>query len=452
MSNESLSRRSFIQVTGAAAAALPALAADKKAVAPAKASTKTMKNVPFEKHAVVRIGLIGVGARGTSLLRDLLQVPGCEIKAVCDVDPVALDRAKARCAKAGKPEPATYGPAEKAFEQLCKRDDLDLIYIATPWEWHTPMAVCAMKHGKHAGVEVPAGVTLEECWELVRVSEATRKHCMMLENCCYGDNEMMVLAMVQKGLFGTLTHGEAAYIHDLRGVVNAQNKEGKYVSEALWRRAWHTRADGNLYPTHGLGPVCWYMGIHKGDRLESIVSFSSLEAAMSEDQARRFKGRGEKYVCGDMNTSIIRTAKGRTIMLQHDVVTPRPYTRHNLIQGSEGAFADYPERLYIDAVARKSGKHEWIEGEEALKPYREQYQHELWQRVGELARKTGGHGGMDYIMSYRVVECLREGLVPDFDVYDAAAWSAPFPLSIASVKNGGIPQKFPDFTRGNWKA
>jgi hypothetical protein len=290
---------------------------------------------------------------------------------------------------------------------------------------------------------------MAELWELVKTSEQTRRHCMMLENCCYGDNEMMVLAMVREGLFGTLTHAEAAYIHDLRGVMNERDGSGSYVSEAKWRRAWHRKLNGNLYPTHGLGPVCGYLGIHRGDRLDSLVSLSSPQAALGEDQAARFPGRGEAYVCGDMNTSILRTARGRTILLQHDVVTPRPYTRHNLVQGTGGAFADYPARLFLDEVAKKTGSHRWIQGED-LTPYRERFVHELWKRVGDLARQTGGHGGMDYIMSYRLIECVRLGLTPDYNVYDAAAWSAPFPLSVTSAKAKGMPQAVPDFTRGHW--
>jgi predicted dehydrogenase len=452
MSQHDLSRRSFLQASAVAGTATSLGALGEKRRAPAAGtSPKTMMGVPFEKVDKVRIGIIGAGARGQSVMSDLLNVPRVEIRAVCDIDPRMIEVTKKRFARKGLPEPRLYSKDAHDFENLCKQDDLDFIYIATPWEWHTEMALCAMNHGKHAGVEVPAGVTMPQLWELVRTSERTRKHCMMLENCCYGDNEMMVLAMARQGLFGTITHGEAAYIHDLRMVMNEQDKEGRYVSEATWRRAWHTKANGNLYPTHGLGPVCWYMGIHQGDRLDTLVSLSSLEASLSEDQAARFKDRGEKYVCGDMSTSILRTVKGRTILLQHDTVSPRPYTRHNMIQGTKGAFADYPERLYLDEVARKTRKHDWIEGEEALKPYREQYVHELWKRVGDLARKNGGHGGMDYIMCYRVVECMLEGLEPDFNVYDAAAWSAPFPLSFASVKGGGAPQRIPDFTNGHWE-
>jgi predicted dehydrogenase len=458
MSPNAQSRRAFLQAGALAGTATAALAATPEALAglagdkpkaPAKAAVKTMMGVPFEKLEKVRIGVIGAGRRGQSVMSDLLNVPQVEIRAVCDIDPLMIELTKKRFARKNLPEPRFYAAGERDFENLCKQDDLDFIFIATPWEWHTPQALCAMRNGKHVGVEVPAGVTLPELWDLVRTSERTRRHCMMMENCCYGDNEMMVLAMARQGLFGTITHGEASYIHDLRHVMNETDKSGRYVSEATWRRAWHTKENGNLYPTHGLGPVCWYMDVHRGDLLDSLVSMSSLEASLSEDQAARFQGRGEKYICGDMSTSIIRTRKGRTIMLQHDTVSPRPYTRHNLIQGTKGAFADYPGRLYLDEVANKTGKHAWIQGE-ALAPYREQYVHDLWKRVGDLARKAGGHGGMDYIMCYRVVECMLQGLPPDFDVYDAAAWSAPFPLSAASVRGGGSLQKIPDFTQGHW--
>lgn len=451
MNQNDNSRRAFLH-SGAAAGTAAVLGPGGGAgQAPAEhALPGPMLGVPFERLTKVRIGIIGAGRRGQSVLADLLNLPGVEVRAVCDIDPLMIEQTRRRFARRELAPPRFHTGDEKAFEQLCAQEDLDLVFVATPWEWHAAQAVCAMRHGKHVGVEVPAGVTLPELWELVRTSEQTRRHCMMMENCCYGDNELMVLTMARQGLFGTITHGEAAYIHDLRQVMNEQDASGRHVSEAAWRRAWHARENGNLYPTHGLGPVCWYMGIHRGDRLDSLVSLSSLEASLGEDQAARFPGRRERYVCGDMNTSVIRTAKGRTILLQHDTVSPRPYTRHNLIQGSRGAFADYPERLYLDEIARRTRSHGWIQGEEALRPYRERYAHDLWKRAGAQARKSGGHGGMDFIMWFRVVECMLQGLPPDFDVYDAAAWSAPFPLSIASVKGGGSIQKVPDFTRGRW--
>jgi predicted dehydrogenase len=402
-----------------------------------------MMGVPFEKHTKVRMGIIGLGERGTSHVRDLLGVPGVEITALCDIVPQAVEKAKQRIVADGQSEPAVYTKDENDWKNLCKRGDLDLIYIATPWELHVPMSVAAMEGGAHAGVEVPAAIDLKGCWQLVEVSEKTRRHCMMMENCNYGSTEMMVLNMVQQGLFGTITHGEAAYIHNLR--------TPWYMSKTNvgpWRRPMHTRLDGNLYPTHGLGPVCWYMGIHKGDRMVSLVSYSSPEASLSEYMSvsldKDDPRRGEKYVCGDMNTSIIKTALGRTIMLQHDVVTPRPYSRHNLIQGSKGCFTDYPERIHIDGVTRG---HRW---DNDMKPWLEKYGHPLWKELGEEASKSG-HGGMDYVMSYRLIQCMKQGIVPDFNVYDAAAWSAPFPLSVTSVKNDGQPQQFPDFTNGYWK-
>jgi hypothetical protein len=277
---------------------------------------------------------------------------------------------------------------------------------------------------------------------MVNTSEATRKHCVILENCCYGSSEMMVLGMVRDGVFGEITHGEAAYLHDLRGIVTANEGEG------LWRRVPHMQRNGNLYPTHGLGPVAHYMDIHRGDRFDYMVSLSSAQASLSAYVKSKFPEgdpkRAEKYICGDMNTSIIRTAKGRTILLQHDVVNPRPYSRLNMIQGTKGLFADYPPRVFVDGQKDE----DW----QKIDEFKEKYEHPLWKNNGEMARKTGGHGGMDYIMNYRLMDCLKRGLPPDIDVYDAAAWSAPTPLSETSVAQSGASQKFPDFTRGQWKA
>jgi predicted dehydrogenase len=302
------------------------------------------------------------------------------------------------------------------------------------------MAVFAMEQGKHAATEVPAAGTLADCWRLVDTSERTHRHCVMLENCCYGDSEMMVLNMARQGLFGELTHGEAAYIHDLRDELFSDAGEG------LWRRTEHTERDGNLYPTHGLGPVAQYMGINRGDRFETLVSLSSLERGLSVYRARHVprdspKWR-ERYVCGDINTSVLRTRLGRTVMLQHDTVSPRPYSRHNLLSGTKGTFAGYPDRIFLDGQSQ-----DWEDADK----YREKYRHPLWQKSGEMARKLGGHGGMDFIMAYRLIESIRQGEAPDMDVYDAAAWSAPGPLSVLSVANGGASVEFPDFTRGGWQ-
>ena len=410
----------------------------------AKTAAATMIGVPFEAKERVRLGIIGVGGRGTGLLGDLLGVENVEIKAICDLVPDKVAHAQKMVTEAGQPQPQAFGKNETDFKNLTQLD-LDIVYIATPWNWHVPMAVEVMKNGKHAAVEVPAATTLEECWSLVDTSEATRKHCMILENCCYGENEMMVLNMVRDGVFGEITHGEAAYLHDLRGILT-ENK-----SEGLWRRIPHMKRDGNLYPTHGLGPVAHYMDIHRGDRFDYMVSISSREASLSAYVKANFPDgdpkRSEKYICGDMNTSIIKTVKGLTILLQHDVVNPRPYSRINMIEGTKGIFADYPARIFIDGKNPDgSAKEEW----DKLDAYRDKYQHPLWKTTGDLARKMGGHGGMDFVMNYRIMDCIKRGLVPDIDVYDAAAWSAPTPLSETSVAQNGSSQKFPDFTRGKW--
>jgi hypothetical protein len=251
-----------------------------------------------------------------------------------------------------------------------------------------------------------------------------------------------VLNLVKAGKLGTLTHGECAYIHDLRALLLSDEGEG------LWRRYPHLQLDGNLYPTHGLGPVANYLGINRGDRFEYLVSMSSLEAGLTEYRDATLAAddpkRRETYRTGDMNTSLIKTALGRSIMLQHDVVSPRPYSRINMISGTKGTFADYPARIMIEGQPEGD---KWV----GLDAYKEAFERPLWKRMGEIARKLGGHGGMDFIMNYRLVQCMLEGLVPDMDVYDAAAWSAPGPLSVKSVRRGSKPEDVPDFTRGEWK-
>jgi hypothetical protein len=309
-----------------------------------------------------------------------------------------------------------------------------------------------MERGKHAFVEVAAAMTVEDCWKLVNTSERTRRHCVMLENCCYGENELLVLNMARQGVFGELTHAECGYIHDLREVLFELGSEGD------WRRDYHRQLDGNLYPTHGLGPVAQYLGIGRGDQFRLLVSVSSGEGGLTRyrDLKQPNGGRhaGEKYVCGDMNTSVIRTELGRTIMLQHDVVNPRPYSRINALSGTGGTFFDYPARLALDAPARygleATGPHEWL-GEKDLEKMRRRFTHPLWSRLAERAAGAG-HGGMDYVMNWRHLDCLRRGATPDSVVYDAASWSCIVELSARSVAAGSMPVAIPDFTRGLWKA
>ena len=388
-----------------------------------------------------KLGLIGTGGRGTELLKNFLGAD-VQVKAICDIVAEKAKNAQSLVEKAGQTSPELYTESDHAYERLVAREDLDLVVIATPWRWHVPMAIASMKHGKHVATEVPAATTIEECWQLVDTAEQTRRHCIMLENCCYGENETLILAMVQAGLFGDLLYGEAAYLHDLREEMFSNKGEG------LWRRTVHTERDGNLYPTHGLGPVANYMGINRGDRFDYLVSMSTPAKGLAEYRAKHVPPGDPKwqehYIDGDMNMSLIKTANGLMINLQHDVSNPHPYSRINCIAGTKGIFRDYPPRIYFDG---QPGREEY----DSIEPYKAQYENALWKKQGEIARKIGGHGGMDFIECYRLAECMRRGLEPDMDVYDAAAWSAPGPLSQDSLKAGSGPVKVPDFTRGKWK-
>ena len=395
----------------------------------------SIHKVPFKKHDVVRVGFIGVGGRGSSLMGELLALEGVQIKAIADAGEGAVAQAATRVRDSGQAMPKTFSGPE-AWRRLVD-EDVDIVYIATPWNTHVPYAVAAMEAGKPAAVEVPAATTLEECWQLVETSERTRQHCIMLENCCYDYWETLVKRMVRAGLLGDLTHTECAYIHDLRYLLFSDKSEG------LWRRQPHIERNGNLYPTHGLGPVAQCLGIGEDDSFDYMVSMSSREAALSSYRAANVPADNPKwrehYRHGDMNLSLIRTKLGRTVVLQHDVVSPRPYERLFVVSGTKGTFRDYPPRLYLDGVSQHE---QWM----SLDSYRAEWEDPLWTQLGDIARGHG-HGGMDYIMSYRLMQILREGLPPDNDVYDAAEWSAPGPLSELSVAQRSAAVDFPNFRR-----
>jgi len=304
--------------------------------APARAAgAASMRGVPFEKRETVRIAIVGTGLRGRSVLSELLAIDGVQVTAIADLRPEHAAKAAKMITDAGQPAPARFDGGERGFEQLVQRDDVDLVYTATPWEWHVPVCLAALGAGKHAATECPAGITLRDLWALVDASERNRRHCLQLENCNYGYTEMLVNRLVHAGVLGEVLHCEAAYLHDLRDILFEARDEG------LWRRAWHTRLDANLYPTHGLGPVAWYLDIHRGDRFDYLVSMSSPEAGLTRHRAEHVAkddGRwAERYVTGDMNSSLIKTAKGKTILLQHDVANPRPYSRLNGVQGGRRA-------------------------------------------------------------------------------------------------------------------
>ena len=440
--NDKASRRDLLRFASLATLAAGGLDAAPQQQ-PAARTAASMSGVPFETRDKVRLGVIGVGGRGNALIDNFAAMPEVRVAAMCDVVRDKLLAAQAKLEKAGKlpVAPGLYSDGDHAFEGLLKRDDLDLVLVATPWIWHTPMAVAAMKAGKHVAVEVPAARTIEDCWALVNTSEATRRHCIQLENCCYGYNELLVLNMVRAAMFGELTHGACAYNHDLRSLLFSNEGEG------LWRRFEHLNRNGNLYPTHGLGPVAHYMNINRGDRFEYLVSMSSLAAVLAAYRKEHVPANDprqkEVYHDGDLNVSLIHTNKGRLIRLEHNTSSPQPYDRINLIAGTKGIFRDYPPRIYLDGDPKEEFG--------SIDPYKPKFEHAYWKETGELARKLGGHGGMDFVMAYRLAQCIREGKPPDIDVYDAAAWSAPGPLSEASVAKGSAPVPFPDFTRGKWK-
>jgi len=402
--------------------------------------TKQLKGTPPQIKAApldtVRIGFVGVGGMGSVHIKNLLAIEGVQIRAVCDIVEEKVVRIQRWVQEAGQPTPAGYWRGETDFKRMCDRNDLDLVFNATPWRWHVPICVAAMEAGKHAATEVPAAVTIDECWQLVETSEKTNRHCVMMENCCYSQWMLMVLNMVRKGIFGELLHGQAGYLHDLRALKFSTKGEG------LWRRQHSEKRDGNLYPTHGLGPVAQCMDINRGDRFDYLVSMSSKSAGLNLYAAEEFGPdhplAKQKYALGDINVSLIRTVNGKTITLYHDCSTPRPYSRIDLVQGTKGIFRGYPEeKIYIEG---RSPEHTW----ESTEKYREEYEHPLWKALGES-------GGMDYIENYRLIKCLQTGAHPDMDVYDAAAWSAVSALSERSIAGKSQPIDFPDFTRGRWK-
>ncbi|HWB55184.1 MAG TPA: Gfo/Idh/MocA family oxidoreductase [Tepidisphaeraceae bacterium] len=389
----------------------------------------------------VRVGMIGMGKRGLMDLNTLMLCPGVRINAVCDVVESFADKARAMVEKKQNHKPDTYTKGPEDYKNLCDRNDIDLVYIATPWNWHVPMCVDAMNKQKHAMTEVPAATTIDECWQLVDTAERTQKHCMILENCCYGPAELLVLNMVRQGLFGELLHGEGAYLHDLRHTFFS------YAHEGLWRTAEHVRHNGNLYPTHGLGPIAQCMNINRGDRFDYLVSMSSPALSLHEYAVEHLPPTDPwtkaKFIDGDINTSIIKTAKGRTIMVQHDTSNGRPYSRIHCLLGTRALFRGYPDRIYVDGKS----KPDQYESPDDYK----QYVHPLWAKLQEAAIAAGGHGGMDYVLNWRLIDCLHKGLPLDIDVYDTAAWSSVTDVSEKSVAQGSAPVPFPDFTRGQWK-
>jgi predicted dehydrogenase len=403
-----------------------------------------MSGYAAPKLDIVRIGIIGLGNRGPGAVQRMSKIDGVEIKALCDLRPEKAMAAK-KLLEHTTHKPDVYTGNENEWKKLCERKDIDLVYIATPWNLHTPMAVYAMEHGKHAATEVPACTELEECWQLVETSEKTRQHCMILENCCYDFFELLTLNMVRQGYFGEIVHCEGAYLHDL---LEGNFSKEKYFD--MWRLKENFR-NGNLYPTHGLGPVAQVLDINRGDKMDYLVSMSGndfMMQAKAKELAVKdnfYKPYANKKFRGNINTTTIRTDKGKTIMLQHDVTSPRPYSRIHLVSGTKGTALKYPE------PSRISNSHEGWLSETEFKSLEEKYQPPIVKKIGEMAKQVGGHGGMDFLMDWRLIDCLRNGLPLDIDVYDAATWSSIAPLSEKSVANRSQSINVPDFTSGSWK-
>ncbi|MBN1352743.1 Gfo/Idh/MocA family oxidoreductase [candidate division KSB1 bacterium] len=439
--DSSLNRRDFIKAGAIAGlgAAIGGMSLTNCATMRIKGEARTEYRVP--PLSPVRMGFVGVGGMGSAHVRNFLEIDGVEIKAVCDIVPEKVERIQKWVVDAGHPKPTGYTRGETDFEQLCAEENIDLVFTATPWRWHVPVCLAAMKNGKHAATEVPAAVTLDECWQLVETAEKTGLHCIMMENCCYDRTELLVLNLVRKGILGELVHAECGYLHDLRELKFSNKGEG------LWRTEHSIKRNGNLYPTHGLGPVAQCMNINRGDQFDYLVSMSSKSIGLHEFAVENFGPEHDfarqKFALGDVNTSLIRTHQERTIIVIHDCSLPRPYTRINLVQGTKGIVQKWPDRVYIEG---RSPHHKW----EEVEAYREEFEHPLWKELTEQAQGKG-HGGMDYIEDYRLIYCLRNGLPMDMDVYDAAAWSAVSELSERSVANRSKPIDFPDFTRGKWK-
>jgi hypothetical protein len=388
----------------------------------------------------VRVGVIGVGARGRFLLDALLTLQGVEVVAVCDTIPARAESGARSVIGLGRAAPAVYDAGPEDFRRLCDRSDVDLVLIATPWEWHAPMSVAAMERGKHVAVEIPAAVTVEECWQLVEVAERTRRHCVMLENCCYDRREMLILNLVRSSVLGEILHAEGSYQHDLRALMFGSQ-------EKAWRRAHSTRRNGNLYPMHGLGPIAHCLDVNRGNQFSHLVSMSGPSRGLQLYRDRTLSAgdprRYEAYVCGDVNASLIQTQHGQTIYLVHDVNSPRPYSRINSVQGTRGLARGWPDQVHVEG---RSAAHQW----DPMSTWYSEYEHPLW-RQDWVRNATGGHGGMDYLMLWRLIWSLRAGAAMDINVYDAAAWSCISELTERSVAGRSRTMDIPDFTRGLWR-
>jgi len=404
-----------------------------------------MVGVAFDKLDTVRVGVVGLGNRGHSMTTGWASIPGAVVVAVCDIRQARATRTADAVQGATGTRPAEYGGAADSYKKMYAEMDLDLVYIATPWEFHYEQGRDALLAGAHAMVELPIAMELDELWSLVDTSEETRKHLMLAENCSYGRNELAILKMAHEGVFGDVHNGHGGDLHDPRSLLF---NDGYYTDD--WRRLWHTRSTASFYPMHGLAPIAAAMDVNRGDRFLTL-SATATPAKGLADYRERYVPQGhrswdETYINGDLITCMITTDAGRIIRAEHDVSTPRPYSRINSLAGSRGIFEDYAgtdgtgARVYFEP---DHTNHSW----RGFGNFRGQYDHWLWTDVGG----QGGHGGMDGLMQWRTIQLIRTGGIPDIDVYDSAVWCSPVPLSVASLAQNGAPVDVPDFTRGEWK-
>lgn len=422
--------------------------------------TKVPERSPGQKDALlmtadpipnVRVAVIGLGMRGPGAVDRLTHIPGVEIVALCDVEQKNTEKANKILESKGLPKAKEFYGNTEVWKEVTALPNVDLVYVATDWGSHAKMGVQAMKDGKHVAIEVPAAMNLDEIWELVDTSEKTRKHCMQLENCVYDFFELTTLNMVQQGLLGDVIHGEGAYIHGLQPFWN------EYWND--WRMEYNKNHRGDIYPTHGIGPVLQAMNMHRGDKLNYLVSVDT--DSWGNPQFLKEK-RGEEvtdFKNGDHTSTLIKTEKGKTILIEHNITSPRPYDRMYQLTGTKGFANKYPVSGYaidggeieLDGPVNHENltAHSYVP-EDVKKALMEKYKHPIVKDIEEKAKQVGGHGGMDFVMDYRLIYCLQNGLPLDMDVYDLAEWCSLIPLSELSLENGSAPVEIPDFTRGSW--
>jgi predicted dehydrogenase len=441
MSTNTSTRRNFIKSTALAGAAISVLPSD----------------VLFskDKEPKVRLGFIGVGLRGQNHLELALRRSDVDVVAICDIQQQMIDMSKALINKLGKPMPQVIMDGPYGYRKLLEKQDIDAVIIATPWEWHTSMCLEAMNAKKYVGCEVITGMTVEECWELVHTSERTGMPLMQLENVCYRRDVMAVLNMVRQGVFGEIIHLQGGYQHDLRNIKFNNGKDGgpgaefgeKGFSEAQWRTNHSVHRNGDLYPTHGVGPVAMMVDINRGNRFTQLTSYATKSRGLHEYVV---KTGGEnhpnakvEFKLGDIVTTMIHCANGETVLLQHDTNLPRPYSLGFRVQGTRGLWMDVNQGIYVEGQSKEA--HTW----DSAQTWLDKYDHPLWKKYGSDA-SGAGHGGMDWFVINAFIEAVKRKTNTPQDVYDAVTWSAITPLSETSIRQGGTSVDFPDFTQGKW--